>query len=703
MFLRSCLLLAFLATPVVARAAEMTSATNPLLTEWKTPFGVPPFADIKPEHFMPAFTEAMAKHDQEIAAIAKDSSPATFANTIEAYDRAGVLLQRVNSVFNNLSSAETNPALQAIAKEIAPKMASHRDDIVLDPVLFARVKTVWDSRSKLSLAADQAKLLEDTWKTFVRGGARLDEAGKKRLREINAELASASVQFGDHLLDETNQFKLVIEKREDLAGLPERVIASAASAAKDAKLDGKWVFTLHAPSYGPFMQYADRRELRKQMFMAYTNKAGQAGKNDNRGIASRMAALRAERAQLLGYKTHAHFVLDENMAKTPERVQQLLDRVWAPAKQVAARERDAMSAEAKASGGDPKIEPWDWAYYAEKVRQRKYQIDEAAVRPYFPLDQVREGAFWTANKLYGVTFTQRKDIPVYHPEVKAWEMKDADGSHLAVFYTDDHPRPGKRSGAWASRFRDTWMRPDAPVRPIVTNVCNISRPAGDAPALLSLEETETLFHEFGHALHSMLSQVRYRSQGGVPRDFVEMPSQIMENWATEPEVLKMYARHWKTGEVIPDSLVTRMKSARKFNQGFATVEYAAASLLDLKWHTLDAKPREADAFEQATLQAIAMPQEIVPRYRTSYFQHIFSGGYSAGYYSYLWSEVLDADAFQAFRERGIFDPATARSFRTNILEKGGSEEAMELYRRFRGREPSVDPLLERRGLLAVTP
>lgn len=702
MFLRS-LLLVVLAVPTAVQAAEMTSSTNPLLSEWKTPFGVPPFGEIRPEHFMPAFAEAMARHDQEIATISKDPAPATFANTIEAYDRSGILLQRVNSVFNNLSSAETSPALQAIAKEIAPKMASHRDDIALDPALFARVRSVWESKTKPSLAADQAKLLEDTWKSFVRGGARLDDAGKKRLREINGELASLSVQFGDHLLDETNQFRLVIEKREDLAGLPDRVVASAANAAKEAKLEGRWVFTLHAPSYGPFMQYADRRELRRQMFMAYTNKAGKAGKDDNRSIASRMASLRAERAQLLGYKTHAHFVLDENMAKTPERVQELLDRVWAPAKQVAVRERDALRAEAKTLGADLTIEPWDWAYYAEKVRQRRYQVDEDAVRPYFPLDRVRQGAFAVATRLYGITFTPLKDVPVYQPEVKAWEVKDADGSHLSIFYTDDHPRPGKRSGAWSSRYRDAWMRPDAPMRPIVVNVCNISRPAGDAPALLSLEETETLFHEFGHALHSMLSQVRYRSQGAVPRDFVEMPSQIMENWATEPEVLKTYAHHWKTGEVIPDSLIARIKSARKFNQGFATVEYAAASLLDLKWHTLDAKPREAPAFEEAALKAIGMPHEIVPRYRTSYFQHIFSGAYSAGYYSYLWSEVLDADAFQAFRERGIFDPATARSFRTNILEKGGSEDAMELYRRFRGREPSVDPLLERRGLLAVTP
>jgi peptidyl-dipeptidase Dcp len=484
--------------------------------------------------------------------------------------------------------------------------------------------------------------------------------------------------------------------------LPERVVETAAKAAKDANLEGQWAFTLQAPSYGPFMQYSSKRELRRRLFEAYTTRGSHGGDDDNRAILSRMASLRAERAQLLGYKTHAHFVLEENMAKTPERVQELLDRVWSPAKQVARREAEALSLEAKADGIET-IEPWDWAYYAEKVRQRRYDVDEDAVRPYFPLDRVRQGVFWVANRLYGVTFTERKDIPTYHPEVKAWEVKDQDGTHLAVFFADDHPRPGKRSGAWSSRFRDVWTRDGVRVRPIVANVCNVSRPAGDAPALLSLDETETLFHEFGHALHSMLSQVRYRSQGTTPRDFVELPSQILENWATEPEVLKVYAHHWKTGEVIPDSLVTRLKNARKFNQGFATVEYTAASLLDMRWHTLDAKPRDAAAFEAATLKSIGMPHEIVPRYRSTYFQHIFSGAYSSGYYSYLWSEVLDADGFRAFREHGIFDPATARSFRANILEKGGSEDAMDLYRRFRGREPSVDPLLERRGLLAVTP
>ena len=677
-------------------------SSNPLLAAWDTPFGAPPFDRVRPEHFLPAYDQTMAEHRQEASAIARHPEPATFANTIAALDRAGERLARVNLVFSNLSSAETGPELQAISREIAPRLAAHRDDILLDPALFARVRAVWESGIEDSLAPDERKLLEDTWKSFVRGGARLEAAGQRRFREINAELAALSVQFGDQLLDEINRFGLALERSEDLRGLPERVIGAAAAAAKEAGLEGRWVFTLHAPSYGPFMQYADSRELRRGMFLAYTGKCD-GGANDNRGIASRMASLRAERARLLGYATHAHYVLDENMAKTPERVRALLDRVWEPAKEVAAREAEELSAEARAGGMNEPLEPWDWAYYAEKVRQRRYLVDEDAVRPFFPLERVREGVFWVAHRLYGVTFTERRDLPVYHPEVRAWEVRDADGSHLALFYADDHPRPGKRSGAWSSRFRDAWVEGDVSVRPIVCNVCNLPRPVDGTPSLLSLEETDTLFHEFGHALHSILSKVRYRGQHAVARDFVELPSQILENWALEPEVLQAYAHQWRTGEEIPAELVERIERARKFNQGFATVEYTAASLLDLAWHLLDPEPRDATEFERATIASIGMPREIVPRYRTSYFQHIFAGSYSAGYYSYLWSEVLDADAFQAFRERGLFDPATARAFRTHVLEKGGSEDAMELYRRFRGREPSVDPLLERRGLLAPRP
>jgi len=605
----------------------------------------------------------------------------------------------VTSVFSNLASAETNDALQAIQKKVAPMLAAHRDDIRLDPDLLKRVKAVWDGREGLSLDPDQKKLLEDAWKDFVRGGALLPQEGQERLRAINAELAGLSVKFGDNLLKETNAYKLVIEKKADLAGLSDRVVAGGAEAATKAGLEGKWVYSLQAPSLWPFLQGADDRELRRQIFTAYVTRGDHGDATDNKATLARIAALRAERAQLLGYRTHADFVLDENMAKTPARVYEFLERLWAPAKAVAAREAADLQAAIRADGKDFAPEPWDWSYYAEKVRKARFDLDEQALRPYFALDRVRDGAFWVANRLYGITFTELDGLPVYSPEVKAFEVKDADGAHLAVFYVDYHPRPGKRGGAWSSRYRGTWVEKGVWVRPVVVNVCNFSRPAGDTPALLSIEEAETLFHELGHGLNSILSKVRYRGLSSPPRDFVELPSQIMENWATEPEVLQHYARHWKTGEVIPAPLVEKIKQSRRFNQGFATVEYLAASLLDMDWHTLsETKEKDATAFEKATLERIGMPAQIVPRYRSPYFQHIFAGGYSSGYYSYIWAEVLDADAFEAFKEKGLFDPATARSFRTNVLERGGSEEAMALYVRFRGKEPSVEPLLAKRGL-----
>jgi peptidyl-dipeptidase Dcp len=680
-------------------SAGGASSGNPLLAEWTTPFGVPPFDQIEPEHFLPAIQEGIAQHNREVEAIAKGSAPPSFANTLEALDASGRLLEKVNGVFSNLTSAETTDALQAIQKQVAPMLAAHRDDVRLNPALFQRVKSVWDARATLTLDPDQKKLLEDGWKDFVRGGALLPKDGQERLRAINAELASLSVKFADNLLKETNAYRLVIERKDDLAGLPDRVIAAGAEAAKKAGLEGQWVFTLQAPSLWPFLQGADDRERRRQIFTAYITRGDHGNESDNKATLVRIAALRAERAQLLGYKTHADYVLDENMAKTPARVYEFLDRLWKPAKAVAEREAADLQAAIKGDGKGFALEPWDWPYYAEKVRQARYDLDEQALRPYFPLDHVREGAFWVANRLYGITFTELQNLPAYNPEVKAFEVKDADGSHLAVYYVDDHPRPGKRGGAWSSRYRGTWVEKGVSVRPVVVNVCNFSRPAGDAPALLSIEEVETLFHEFGHGLSSILSKVRYRGLASPPRDFVELPSQIMENWATEPEVLQHYAKHWKTGEVIPAELVEKIKKSRRFNQGFATVEYLAASLLDMDWHTL-AEPKEPDAtaFERASMDRIAMPAQIVPRYRSPYFQHIFAGGYSSGYYSYIWAEVLDADAFQAFKEKGLFDPGTARSFRTNVLERGGSEEAMTLYVRFRGKEPSVEPLLERRGL-----
>ncbi len=681
------------------QAAPPAQETNPLLTEWTTPFGVPPFDRIRDQDFLPAWREAIARHNREVEAIASSAEPPTFANTIEALDASGELLARVAMVFGQLSSAETNEGMQAVARESAPLTAAHQDDIVLNPALFRRVKAVWDARDQLPLDPDQRTLLERTWKRFVRGGAMLSKPGQERLRAINAELAGLSVRFGDNLLKETNAYRLVVDKREDLAGLPDRVVAGAAEAAARAGLEGKWLFTLHAPSLWPFLQSADNRELRRQIFTAYITRADHGGATDNKAVLSRIAALRTERAQLLGYPTYAAYALDETMAKTPTRVYELLDRLWPRAKAVAGKEADALQAAIRADGGAFQLEPWDWFYYTEKIRKARYALDEQELRPYFQLDRVREGAFQVAHRLYGITFTPLDGMPVYHPEVKAYEVKDADGSHLAVYYTDYHPRPGKRGGAWSGTYRGAWVKDGKPVRPVVVNVCNFSRPAGDAPALLSLEETETLFHEFGHALHSILSRVRYRGVAQVQRDFGEVPSSIMENWALEPEVLAGYARHWKTGEPIPAALVEKIRQARKFNQGFATTEYLAACLLDMDWHTL-AAPREPDvtAFEDSSLHRMALPATIVPRYRSTYFAHIFSGGYASGYYNYIWSEVLDADAFHAFREKGIFDPATAHSFRTNVLERGGSEDAMTLYKRFRGREPSIEPLLERRGL-----
>jgi peptidyl-dipeptidase Dcp len=672
---------------------------NPLLSEWKTPFGVPPFSEIKPEHYLPAFKVAIAQQLAEVDAIAQNRKAPTFANTIEALEACGGLLDKVNGVFGNLTSVESSDEMQAIDREVSPMLAAHQDDIRLNAVLFQRVKVVWDSRAELRLAPDQATLLEKTWKGFVRGGALLGKEQQERLRAINSEVAGLEVKFGDDVLKQTNAFRLVVDAPADLAGLPGRVVAGAADAAKAAGLEGKWVFTLKSPSIWPFLQYAENRTLREQIFKAYISRCDHDDEFDNKATLARTAALRAERAQLLGYKSHADFVLDENMARTPAGVYGLLDRLWGPAKAVAGREAADLQAAIRADGKDFTLEPWDWWYYTEKVRKARFDLDEQAVRPYFDLDRVREGAFHVANRLFGVSFTPLPDLPVYNSEVKAYEVKDADGSHLAVFYVDYHPRDSKRGGAWSNRYRGTWVRDGKSVRPIVVNCGNFSRPAGDEPALLSLDEVKTLYHELGHGLNAILSKIRYNSQGNVPRDFVELCSQIMENWATQPEVLKVYAKHHRTGETIPVELVDKLKQAGKFNQGFATVEYLAASYLDMDWHTL-AEPREqaVTAFEDSSMAKIGLPREIVVRYRSPYFRHIFSGGYSAGYYSYIWSEVLSADAFEAFEEKDIFDAATARSFRTNVMERGASEEPMTLYRRFRGREPAVEPLLEKRGL-----
>jgi len=699
----SVLILILAAFPIVLAGQQPTAPageTNPLLKAWTTPFGVPPFRDVKPEHFLPAIKAGVAEQRQEIEAIANNPQPPTFANTIEAMENAGELLSKVSPVFSNMQSSNTNEQLQAINREVAPLLTALRDDIRLNPALFARVKTLWQARASLKLTPIQLRLLDEQYKSFVRGGANLTPAQKDRFRAINAELSTLGIKFGDNLLHDTNLYKLVIGNGADLKGLPPSVVAAGADAAKAAGLAGKWVYTLQAPSIWPFLQYADTRGLRQQILEAYTTRNDHGDQFDNKANAAQQAALRAERAQLLGYKTHADFVLEENMAKTPDKVYALLNQLWTPARAMALREAADQQALVKASGGTFTLEAADWRYYQEKIKQQRFALDEQALRPYFKLDNVRQGAFYVANKLYGLTIAPRPDLPTYHPEVQAFEVKDADGSHLGIFYTDYHPRPGKRVGAWSSTFRSTRMKDGQRVTPIVVNVCNFSRPAGDEPALLTLEEVGTLFHEFGHALNSLLSKSPYRGLGGFPRDFVEVPSQIMENWALDPEVLKVYAKHYKTGEVIPVALVEKIEKAEQFDQGFVTVEYLAACLLDMDWHTLTAGPaKDTPAFERASMAKVELPRDIVPRYRSTYFNHIFGpgGGYSSGYYAYIWSEVLDQDAFQAFREKGLFDQATARGFRT-ILETGGSDDPMTLYKAFRGREPSVEPLLRKRGL-----
>lgn len=695
-------LLAIAALPVLAQ----TTTDNPFFSTYQTPFGVPPFDKIKPEHFEPAFEEGMKRQMAEINALVRRRDVPTFQNTIEAFERSGDLFERVSTVFSNLNGANTNDALQAIARTLAPKLAKHGDDIRLNPLLFQRVRMVYDQRDKLNLTTEQKTLLEKTYKSFVRAGAALPTDKQERLRAINQEMASLTLKFGQNLLAENNAYALVIDKKEDLSGLPDALIAAAADDAKRRKLDGKWVFTLQNPSIMPFLEYADNRALREQIFRAYTERGNHNDERDNKAVMARLVALRAERANLLGYPNHAAYILEEQMAKTPAKVSELLTQLWDAAKPVVRQEAAELQALMDAEGKGQKLEGWDWRYYAEKLRKQKYDLDEQQLKPYFSLDNVRQGIFTLCGRLYGLQFTRRTDVPTYHEDATAWEVKEADGKHVGVLYMDFHPRASKRGGAWMTSYRRQEVKDGQKVTPVVSIVCNFSRPAGDAPALLSMDEVRTFFHEFGHALHGLLSNVTYGSVSGtsVPRDFVELPSQIMENWATEPEVMQFYAKHYKTGEPLPEALVRKMKQSSLFNQGFATTEYLAASLLDMDYHTLTPSqaPTDVLAFEKASMDKIGLIPQIPPRYRSTYFQHIFSGGYSAGYYSYIWSAVLDADAFEVFKQKSLFDKKSAESFRKNVLERGGTEEPMTLYKRFRGAEPDIKPLLRRRGLVKTS-
>jgi peptidyl-dipeptidase Dcp len=679
-----------------------TEIANPFFEEWETPFGVPPFEKIKEEHYLPAFREGMKQQKLEIKAIINDSDPPSFENTVEAFNRSGKLLTKVANVFNNLTSAHTNSELQKIEAEVKPLLAKHNDDINLNEDLFLRIKPVYDQRDSLNLNSEQSMLLVKTYKEFVRGGVNLDHAKKSRFREINEELSVLSVKFDKNVLDETNAFELVIEKKEHLAGLPQSVIAAASETAKERGYEGKWVITLHKPSFIPFLQYSENRSLREKVFKAFSNLCNNDNEFDNKRIVSRIAILRSERAQLLGYKTHADYILEENMAKNADEVYAFLEQIWKPALAKAKEEARELQAMINKEGNDFKLQPWDWWYYAEKVKKAKYDLDDSTLRPYFKLENVRQGAFEVANKLWGITFHELEGMPTYHPDAKVMELRDSDGSHIGILYVDYFPRASKQGGAWMNAYRKQSRRNGKDIRPVIVNVGNFTKPTTDTPSLLSFDNALTLFHEFGHALHGLLSDCTYEKLSGtdVPRDFVELPSQIMENWASASEVIKSYARHYETEEPIPDELLEKIKKSSHFNQGFATVEYLASSFLDMDWHSLaETMETNCTEFEARSMKKIGLIPEIIPRWRSTYFGHIFAGGYSSGYYSYIWAEVLDSDAFEAFKETSLFDKETAQSFRENILEKGGTEDPMVLYLRFRGAEPQIEPLLRKRGLL----
>jgi peptidyl-dipeptidase Dcp len=691
--------LAFLVVAIAFLCAFAPKNENPLLADFTTPYGTPPFDQIRVEQYSPAYQIAMRQHDREIAAIAGASEAPTFANTIEALERSGALLTRVGNIFNAMNSANTNDTIQQIAKDVAPLLAAHNDAILFNEKLFARVKAVYDRRGSLTLTQEQGRLLEKIYRQFVRNGANLNASEKAHLSEINKELAVLTLQFEENLLNETNKFELVIRDKADLAGLPDAIVAAAAEEAAGRGKEGAWVFTTQKPSMIPFLQYSERRDLREKLYEAYTSRCNHGDGLDNTNVLERIAELRIERAHLLGYTTHADYVLEEEMAKTPAAVYDFLEKLWKPALARAVRERATFQAMIDKEGGGFKLASWDWWYYAEKVRKEQYALDDEMLRPYFELENVRAGVFMLANKLYGITFTERTDIPTYQADVKTYEVKEADGRPIGILYTDYYPRDSKQGGAWCGAFRAESRHGTTVVAPLVFNVGNFTKPTGDTPSLLNMDEVTTMFHEFGHALHALLSECEYETTQNVTTDFVELPSQIMENWATDPEYLKIYARQYRTGEPIPDELIAKIGKSSTFNQGFATVEYLAASFLDMDWHTLSQMTAlDANAFEKQSLDRIGLIPEIVSRYRSPYFAHIFGDGYSAGYYSYIWAEVLDADAFHAFKETSLFDQKTAQAFRKYILAAGSSEDEMTLYRKFRGRDPSIEPLLERRGL-----
>ena len=681
----------------------MTAATNPLLASWTAPFEAPPFADIKPECFGPALAAAMRLHDQEIDAIADNPAAPTFANTIEAMERAGRVLVRVGSVFWNLSGSNTNDELQALEREWSPKYAAHHTNITTNAGLFRRIDTLFGQKDSLGLDAEQLRLLDKTHKAFVRSGAKLEGAARERYKELSQTRAKLATAFGQNVLADEKAYTLVLETEADLAGLPAFLREAAGGAAEERGMKGHHIITLSRSLIEPFLTFSTRRDLREQAWRAWVLRGENDGATDNRRTIADLVRLRIEAAHLLGYKSHAEFSLEETMAKTPARVRELLDKVWTPGVDKARGELAMLQAMAAKEGSNITIEPWDWRYYAEKVRAAEYDLDEAAIKPYLPLDRMIEAAFYTATQLFGVTFKQRTDVPVYHLDVRAFEVSDKAGRHVGLLYGDYYARASKRSGAWMSAYRRQ-DRLDGETRPIIVNVMNFAKPAAGEPTLLSFDDARTLFHEFGHGLHGLLSDVTYPSLAGtsVVRDFVELPSQLFEHWLATPEIMSRFARHAKTAEPIPQALMDKLKAARTFNQGFETVAFLGSAIVDMDFHTLEqADDIDPMALEAATLARIGMPRQIGMRHRSTHFQHIFSGGYSAGYYSYLWSEVLDADAFAAFEETGnVFDAGTAEKLKRFVYSAGGLRKEDEAYTLFRGRLPTVDGLLKKRGLAA---
>lgn len=718
------------------------SNLNPFFGEWNTPYGIPPFDEISENDYIRAVKYGIHQQSAEVdAIIARDAEP-DFENTVAAYEYSGRILDRTCLVLFNLAESDATASLQKTVDKVIPLLTEHTDNIFMNPYFFERVKAVYDTRNSSGLTTEQIMLTEKLYNQFMSNGVSLDAAGQERMREINKELAALEQTFGNNLLAETNAFSLVLKDTSDIAGLPESVLHSAAAE------DGSWVFTLQNPSYVPFMTYSADRGLREKMFMAYSSRGNNGNDCDNKDVILKIMALRIEKARLLGYETPAEFILSDKMAATPAAVDSFLDRIFragvAKAREEVADMQAIMDADVEAGllpdDSTSVIRPWDWAYYAERVRLAKYAIDETSVKPYFRMENVREGVFATAHRLYGLNFEKLDSIPVYHSDVEGFKVTDSDSSLVGILLTDYYPRSTKRGGAWMSNLRNQEITGDGTdIRPIIVNVGNFTKPVADKPSLLTLDETATMFHEFGHALHGLLSRCTYKDISGtnVARDFVELPSQLNENWAFQPEVLAMYARHYETGEAIPDSLVNKIRQAGKFNQGFMTTELAAASILDMRWHELTSvyvpsdspfasdtpAPKDAEPaflivggrkiptgtseelrlmdpikFESYVMKEAGLIDEIIPRYRTTYFNHIFKSGYNAGYYSYLWAEVLDKDAFELFREKGIFDRKTAMSYRRNILEKGGSDDPMALYKRFRGAEPDPDALLRARGL-----